>query len=87
MFTGFDNSGAEIMSGFQQNSQIGMSDTERYLFIHIKLLNFVEVAYNENRISDDDYRKKIEGLMPKISGLKAQLPNFHVDSFFMVLPA
>ena len=75
------------MSGFHANTQIGSTDTERYLFVHLKLLNFVEVAYIENRISDDEYRKKIEGLMSKINNLKAQMPSFNVDNFFMVVPA
>lgn len=84
MFTGFDTAGNEIMSGFQPNTQFASADTERYLFVHLKLLNFVEVAYIENRISDDEYRRKIEGLMSKINNLKAQMPSFNVDSFFMV---
>lgn len=62
----------------------GSTEIERYLFIQIKLLNFVEVAYIENKLADDVYRQKTNQLMEKINSLKQQLPSFNVDNYFQV---
>lgn len=61
----------------------GNSEIERYIYVHVKLLNFVEVAYIENKIDDDTYRTKTSGLMTKIQTLRGQIPNFKVDEFFL----
>jgi len=75
------------MYGYDSGSSFGNPATlevEKYLYVQLKMLNFVEVAYIENRISDDVYKSKVNGIMNKISTLKAQIPNFNVDNYFKV---
>lgn len=59
------------------------SEIEKYIYVHLKLLNFVEVAYIESKIDDETYRNKTASLMSKINTLKTQIPNWKVDEFFL----
>ena len=77
MYNPFDG-GSGIIGG-------SSSDIDRLLYVQMKLLNFVEVAYIENRISQEVYSEKIQSIMSKINTLKQQTHNFNVDNFFIVL--
>lgn len=72
---------------YNPSSAFGTSNSEidKYLYVQIKLLNLVEVAYIENRIDETTYKSKLSQLMTKINSLKAQLPHFNPDAFFQVV--
>ena len=62
----------------------GNTEIERYLYVQVKLLNFVEVSYIENKITDEVYKQKVGQLVDKLNSQKQQIPSFSEDNFFQV---
>ena len=49
--------------------------------MQVKLLNFIELAFNESKISKQQFEELLAEKMSKINDLKMKIPNFHPDNF------
>lgn len=59
-------------------------DIEKYLYVQAKLLNFIELAYNEGKIDKTQFQELLNEKMQLINGYKARITNFDAREFIKV---
>ena len=59
-------------------------ENEKYLYVSIKKLNFIEKCAFHNVIGKDQRDSKISGFLDQITQLKSQIQNFNIDQFTKV---
>lgn len=50
----------------------------------MKLLNFIEFAYNENKISKAEFESHLAEKLSKINDLRSKISNFNLEKFINV---
>lgn len=63
----------------QEEQQQG--DIKQQVFVLVRALDFIEKAYNQDKIEESVYESQVERHLAKYQRIKAQLEDFELDSF------